>query len=302
MIHSHLSSINQTQRERLFHIDFRLNFLGTVNRYDLESRFGIKEAAATRDITLYKELAPKNLEYDTKAKSYIQREGFKPLFSYSCNQALSALLYGFGDDFVTTNTVFVSAEAPTQLNLPSSDILACITQAIYNKQAIKINYRSLSSGLTQREIVPHALVDNGLCWHVRGFDRHRKRFSDFVINRIDKPSLLSGKLIIETETKVADLQWHRIVELRLAPHPTLQHPETIEHEYGMVNGTLTIQVRAAVAGYVLRRWNVDCSENHALTGAEYHLWLQNRDALNGVENFILTPGYSSEAKGNPGIE
>jgi hypothetical protein len=114
--------------------------------------------------------------------------------------------------------------------------------------------------------------------------------------------LLSGKLIIETETKVADLQWHRIVELRLAPHPTLQHPETIEHEYDMVNGTLTIQVRAAVAGYVLRRWNVDCSENHALTGAEYHLWLQNRDALNGVENFILTPGYSSEAKGNPGIE
>ena len=121
MTHSHLSSINQTQRERLFHIDFRLYFLGTVNRYDLESRFGIKEAAATRDISLYKELAPKNLEYDTKAKSYIQREGFKPLFSYSSNQALSALLYGFGDDFVTTNPVFVSAEAPTQLNLPSNE-------------------------------------------------------------------------------------------------------------------------------------------------------------------------------------
>ncbi len=302
MLHSNLSTVNQTQRERLFHIDFRLYFLGMVNRNDLVSRFGIKEAAATRDISLYKEMAPKNLEYDTKAKTYIQREGFEPLFNFTSYQALAALLYGFGDDFVSTNPGFVPAEAPTQLNLPSCDILAYITRAIHNKQAIKINYRSLSSGLTQRELVPHTLLDNGLRWHVRGFDRQQNKFSDFVINRIDKPSLLNRNLITESETKVADLQWHCIVELRLVPHPALQHPETIEYEYGMVNGTLTIQVRAAVAGYVLRRWNVDCSENHALTGAEYHLWLQNRHVLNGVENFILTPGYSSETKRNSGIE
>ena len=133
MIHSQLSSINQAQRERLFHIDFRLYFLGTINRNDLVSRFGIKEAAATRDISLYKEWAPKNMEYDTKAKTYIQREGFKPLFNYGSNQALSALLYGFGDDFVTSSQTFVSAEAPTQLNLPSCDILACITRAIQSR-------------------------------------------------------------------------------------------------------------------------------------------------------------------------
>ncbi|MDO9049824.1 MAG: hypothetical protein Q7U66_19095 [Methylobacter sp.] len=145
-------------------------------------------------------------------------------------------------------------------------------------------------------------MDNGLRWHVRGFDRHLKKFSDFVINRIDKPSLLTGNLITETETKVADLQWHRMIDLHLIPHPALQHPETIEHEYGMVNGSLTIKVRAAVAGYVLRRWNVDCSENHGLTSAEHHLWLKNNQALNGVENFVLTPGYSSEAKGKSAIE
>ena len=302
MLQSQLSSINQAQRERLFHIDFRLYFLGTINRNDLEARFGIKQAAATRDITLYKELASKNLEYDTKAKTYIQRVGFKPLFNYGGNQALSALLYGFGDDFVTSNQTFVPAEAPTQLNLPSCDILACVTRAIHNKQALKIRYFSLSSGLTQREIVPHALVDNGLRWHVRGFDRQRQKFSDFVINRIDKPGLLAGNLVTDTESKAADFQWHSTVELQLVPHPSLKHPETIEYEYGMVNGLLSIQVRAAVAGYVLRRWNVDCTENHALTGGEYHLWLKNAQALNGVENFILTPGYPSQVKGKSGIE
>lgn len=302
MLQSQLSSINQAQRERLFHIDFRLYFLGTINRNDLEFRFGIKQAAATRDISLYKELAPKNLEYDTKAKTYIQREGFKPVFNFTSNQALSALLHGFGDDFIMSNPAFVPTEAPTQLNLPSSDILACITRAIHNKQAIRINYLSLSSGLSQREIVPHTLVDNGLRWHVRGFDRQRQKFSDFVINRIDKPSLLTGNIIADIESKAADLQWHRIIELKLVPHPTLQHPETVEYEYGMANGLLSIQVRAAVAGDVLRHWNVDCSENHALTGGEYHLWLKNAQALNGVENFILTPDYPSEVKGKSDIE
>lgn len=294
MLPTLLSKINQTQRERLFHIDFRLYFLGTVNRNDLVSRFGIKEAAATRDITLYKELAPKNLEYDTKAKTYIQREGFKPLFNYSANQALTALLHGFGDGFVSSSKTFLAAEAPTQLNLPSCDILAFVTRAIHSQQAIHIHYRSLSSGLTQREIVPHTLVDNGLRWHVRGFDRHRNQFADFVINRIGKPCLLNGSTITDAETKVADLQWHQIVELHLVPHPLLKHPETIAHEYGMVNGELNITVRAAVAGYVLRRWNVDCSENHELKGAEYHLWLQNHQALIGVDNLILAPGYSAQ--------
>jgi hypothetical protein len=302
MILSQLSSINQAQRERLFHIDFRLYFLGTINRNDLECRFGIKQAAATRDITLYKELAPQNLEYDTKAKTYIQRKGFKPLFNLNRNQALSTLLHGYGDDFILNNPSFVPTEAPSQLNLPSSDILACITRAIHNNQAIKIKYLSLSNGLSQREIVPHTLVDNGLRWHVRGFDRQRQKFSDFVINRIDKSSLLVGNIIADTETKAADLQWHCMVELQLVPHPSLQHPETIEFEYGMVNGSLSIHVRAAVAGYVLRRWNVDCTEDHALAGGEYHLWLKDAQALNGVENFILTPGYHPTAEGNSGIE
>ena len=78
-----LEDINQTQKERLFHIDFKVCFLGTIGRNDLVSRFGIKEAAATRDITLYKELAPKNLEYDTKAKIYARTNAFEPLFDYS---------------------------------------------------------------------------------------------------------------------------------------------------------------------------------------------------------------------------
>jgi len=300
-----LEKVSQAQRERLFHIDFKLFFLGSVNRTDLVSRFGIKEAAASRDLSLYKELAYKNIEYDTKAKTYIQREGFTPLFEYSGSQTLAALLHGFGDDFVGTQKSIVTCEAPTQLNYPNIQTLAHITRAIHNSQVLKIKYRSLSSGLSEREIVPFALIDNGLRWHVRGYDRARDRFADFVVNRIEAPQLINEE-IPEVQTKAADNQWNRIVDLHIVPHPRLTHPETIAFEYDMQpvkddldkdrgeDGVmLALQVRAAVAGYVLRRWNVDCSKAHKLDGPENHLWLKNQQTLYGVDNLAIAPGYNT---------
>lgn len=285
-----LDDISQAQQERLFHIDFKLRFLGTVNRNDLVNRFGIKAAAATRDISLYKELAPKNLIYDTKAKAYIEADTFNPLFNHQASQTLAALCYGLGDDHVSVNTPLVSSETPTQLNFPNLDVLAKVTKAIHQSKALNIYYRSLSSGLSQRDIVPFALVDNGLRWHVRAFDRKTKQFKDFVLNRIEKPKLLSSP--IETrETKEEDIQWNRMVEMHIVPHPNLKHPETIEAEYAMIEGVLRVQIRAAVAGYVLRRWNVDCSKKHTLMGPEFQLWLKNTQTLYGVENLAIAPGY-----------
>jgi hypothetical protein len=294
--HSHklLDDMGQSQKERLFHIDFKLRFLGAFNRNDLVTRFGIKAAAATRDISLYKDIAPKNLIYDTKAKTYIVSDNFRPVFEYSGSQALSALCYGLGDDRVVTdneiNNTLITSEAPTHLNTPNIDALAEVTKAIHQKKVLKIDYVSLSSGRTKREIVPFALVDNGLRWHVRAFDRKHQRFTDFVINRISEPKILDVD-VPKSQTKDADIQWNRIVEMHIVPHPSLRHPETIEAEYAMVNRMLKVQVRAAMVGYVLRRWNVDCSEQHHLTGVENHLWLQNRQTLYGVENLVIAPGY-----------
>ena len=289
-IEEQLAAVNQSQRERLFHIDFKLYFLGSVNRTDLVSRFGIKEAAASRDLSLYKEFAPKNIEYDTKAKTYIQREGFSPLFEYTGSQTLAALLHGYADDFVGSQKSIVACEAPTQLNFPNIATLACITRAIHNSQVLKVQYRSLSSGISEREIVPFALVDNGLRWHVRAYDRARNRFADFVVNRIEMPKLIEEE-IPEEQTKSADNQWNRIVDLHIVPHPSLKHPETIAFEYCMTEGKLEIQIRAAAAGYLLRKWNVDCSTGHEINSAETHLWLENPETLYGVSSASLAPGY-----------
>ena len=286
----HLSEISQAQKERLSHIDFRVYFLGEIGRSDLVSRFGIGEAAATRDITLYRDLAPKNLEYDTKLKSYVKSEAFKPLFEYSPPQVLAALSQGFGEDFVGSHKPMIPCETPAELNRPLLPTLAVLTRAIHHKRVVRIQYRSINSGLSSREIAPYVLVDNGLRWHVRAYDRNREAFIDFVITRIADPVITDSEPQ-EHEAREADIQWNRIVEMELVAHPKLPNRETIEMDYGMQDGVLKVNVRAAVAGYVLRRWNVDCTEDHNLKGDEYHLWLRNRQALYGVQNLMLAPGY-----------
>ncbi|MCF6339001.1 MAG: WYL domain-containing protein [Gammaproteobacteria bacterium] len=285
-----LTDISQARQERLSHIDFKAFFFGIVGRIDLVSRFGIKEASATRDIAFYRELAPGNLEYDTKSKAYVIKPGFTSMFEYSPPQVLAALSYGFGKDFVGIHKTVVPCEMPANLNHPKLSVLAVLTRAIHQGKAVRIHYRSIESGPGQCEIVPFVLVDNGLRWHVRAYCRKRQAFTDFVITRISEPKLIKGELQ-EHETREADIQWNRIVEMEIVPHPELPYPETIEADYGMRVGALKINVRAAVAGYVLRRWNVDCTEDHCLKGAEYQLWLRNRAALYGVENLILAPGY-----------
>ena len=294
-----LRNISEAQRERLSHIDFRLRFLGCVGRIDLVSRFGIKQAAASRDIALYRELAPRNLAFDRRSRRYRLTKTFHPLFEYPARQVLTALAHGFGDDFVAPKPPHLPFESPAQLNTPHLDILAVLSRAIHQKKVVEMDYRSLSSGLTTRQIVPFVLVDNGLRGHVRGFDRMRSRFGDFVINRISNPRIIEDSQIEEHEGKDNDIQWNRIVGLEIVPHPRLEHPETIEQEYDMVDGRLRLNVRAAVAGYVLRHWNVDCTKDHSLEGPEYHLWLKNRQALYDVENLVIAPGYQVLEEGNP---
>ena len=65
-------------------------------------------------------------------------------------------------------------------------------------------------------------------------------------------------------------------------------------DYGMQGGVLRMNLRAATAGYILRKWSVDCSPDHSLRGHEYRLWLKDHLAIYGVKNATLAPGYKSQ--------
>lgn len=288
-----LVDISQAQRDRIAHIDFTLLFSGQVTRIDLTERFNIAPAQATKDLALYRELASTNVNYDNTKRAHIKSDQFKPLFEYDPVRTLATLSQGFGDGFLGRTRSSLVCEAPYHLNQPDLLTVAAITEAIHKQYPLEITYVSLSRGETTRELVPHTLVDNGLRWHVRAFDRDQAGFRDFVLTRIKQIVALTDKTIAEHEIAMQDRQWNRFVELRLVPHPKVQHKETIELDYRMKDGALNVELRAANAGYLLRRWNVDCSGDHSLTGAEYHLALANIEALYGINNLSIAPGYQT---------
>ncbi|HGF5379917.1 TPA: WYL domain-containing protein, partial [Escherichia coli] len=188
---------------------------------------------------------------------------------------------GFGDGFLGKVRPPMACEAPFHLNKPKLEVVAAISEAIHKRAVINIEYTSLSSGHGSRQIVPHTLIDNGLRWHVRAFDRKHREFRDFVLTRISEVELLEDKVNDEVETLQWDKQWNRIVELELIPHPKLAHPEAVLIDYAMENNRLRVEIRAAFAGYLLRLWNIDCSKNSKSNGREFHLALKNPEALYG---------------------
>lgn len=288
---STIETLNYAQRERLIFIEFRLYFLGDVGRQDLMQRFGIAPAVATRDFAHYRELFPNNIDFDNKSKSYVIGQAFSPAFQHSSERVLTALSRGFGDGIGGSSDPLLMCELPIVLNQPSTEILAPITRAIHQQKIVSIDYTSHSSGFSTREIAPHALVNDGLRWHVRAYDRKRLDFLDFVITRIPRSQFVEAGQVLPHEQHNADIQWNRIVELDLVPHPNQEHPEIIENDYGMISGVVHLKLRAAVAGYVLRQWIVDCSSAHSMQGKEYRLWLRNHLALYGVSSAKFAPGY-----------
>lgn len=283
------NALSQTQRERLAFLELRAYFIGELSRSDIEARFGIKPAAASRDLSLYREMAPANLDYDNVGRRYRPTASFAPIFKFQCERVLSWLLQGFGDGLEIGLKLATPCEGAGQLVRPDMSLLGTITRAMCAKRPIRISYLSISSGQTRIEIVPLALADNGLRWHVRAYDRSRQRFADFVLTRIVEAQEIEGA-VAERELLMADEQWVRIVYMELVPHPGLKWPKAVEAEYAMSEGVLRIKTRAALAGYLLRRWSIDATSDHSLDPASHHLWLRNTRTLYGVQSAARAPG------------
>lgn len=289
-----LEDINFSQKQRLAYIDFKLMFVGHFSRAEIVSYFEKGLTSATRDISTYKALCSENLAYDTKQKRYYQTPQFKPLFEHDPRKTLIKLSHQITDGLDAVGDVVFPVNAPSQLNIPDIFTVATLVQAVLNNKVVEVEYTSLSSGTHIREIIPHNVVDNGLRWHIRGFDRKSQSFRDFVITRITKAKILNQQPHVG-EGLQDDDQWLRKIPLQLVPHPhNVTFPKAICLDYGMQDGVLSLNVSAALAGYLLRRWNVDCTVDAELMGSEYQLWLRNRQTLFGAENLHIAPGYVPE--------
>lgn len=289
-----LNDLSAAQRQRLAYIEFRVWFFGEVTRKDVLDRFGLATAAGTRDMVLYRDLAPNNVAYEGKVYRY--QPTFTPLFEHQAERVLAMLTAGFGEGEPPSMGESLPHAVPARLNQPPLDILAAVTRAIHGGYPLRLTYHSMKTGAVAREIVPHALVDSGLRWHVRAYDRTKGEFRDLVLTRMENIEPFENQSTVNPvqshELPAADAQWQKEINLDLLPHPAHPHPSSIARDFGMgALGALRVTLRAAVAGYVLRQWQVDCSHDARLRGREFRLWLADTAQLNGVDNAVLAPGF-----------
>jgi hypothetical protein len=94
-----MDDLSFAQRQRLAFIDFKLFFTASMTRSEIVQHFEMVVSAATRDINLYKELAPNNMEYDNVEKRYFITNKFKPLFKHDAKRTLVKLANDISDGF-----------------------------------------------------------------------------------------------------------------------------------------------------------------------------------------------------------
>ena len=261
------------QRQRFQAIEIIAYWEGAINSTHLAAIFESTSQHASREIQEYNKRHPNNLRYCKVKRAYEPSEWFRLFYvdnewqSYQTfiQQNVQAYKHEFwGEEAIdwTPNTLIQCNNLITQK----------ITRAIKLNLVISITYQSFTApkGLC-RLIHPHALVNNGLRWHVRAYDEKRDGYRDFNLNRIIKVELLgsSNKLHLE------DSSWHTKVEMALRPHRdfSLEQQKLILKDYGHTK-PFTLSIRGAMIQYVINHFNIGIFEDKD-TCHEHQLVIDN---------------------------
>ncbi len=275
------------------YIELMAYYTGVIARSDLTRAFGISDAAATKDLKLYGELAPDNLVYQQAVFGFVPTKTFREVFA---DLSPGTVLPMMAENLPVAGGPQVSISGlagsiygitieslPLPERLPDKEILAPLIRAIKQKKKVAAVYQSLTDrdSKQQRIIEPHALINTGLRWHLRAYSEDTYDFRDFVLSRFAKTTLLDTDA--ESSPQYDD-DWSEMVTLKLVPHPKLdeQKQSSLLLDYHATDGVIELEVRRSLIGYTLKNLSVDTTTDHSMNPNANQLVVVNRDE---VEHF-----------------
>lgn len=270
------------QERRLEFIDFRLLWDGRLNRSDLTSFFGISVPQASMDLALYQQMAPQNVVYDKKQKTYITTADFAPMLASADSLSFLNQVRQVEARLLPKEATFLGWYPPAGVVRPPLRsvpvaVLRLVLEAIKSNCVLRVFYQSMNrDNPSYRNIGPHAIVFDGMRWHVRAYCYEHREFRDFVMARI-----LGGEKVDESNVDVEkDDCWKTpvTVVLSTASHLTAGQKRAVALEYGMENDRLSVPTRKALLLYVLRQLPIvtrDANSKHN------QLQVENRDEIQG---------------------
>jgi len=242
-------SLRWSEEARLRAIDAAAFWEGRLNRADLMRRFGISVPQATNDLREYQARAPGNLRYDTRAKAYLTEPGFTPLFGPPAAEAwLSAEEAGAAAAMPVGTT-------PIPARRIDPWLLRRMMVARRDGFALRILYQPMDEPEPSwRWISPAAFGSDGLRWHLRAYNHDAARYEDLLFPRMVEieGQRQAGQLPL-------DVDWERIITVRLRPAGRLSPGQrrVVEADFGMQDGEVGIEVRAALLFLLIRRMRLD---------------------------------------------
>lgn len=248
---------------RLEFIEFRVYWEGGIRRADLTETFGVSVPQASGDLSLYQDLAPGNIVYDSSEKKYVATEQFHSKFcDVSAERYLAYLKDAAGEQLKLADSWMSQIPAAETMPLPTrrlkAEVLKQMVAAVRAQRSLEVSYQSLNKEDREqawRRISPHAFAFDGMRWHVRAFCHRDSKFKDFVLSRCesarneDSPACDSA----------SDRLWHERVEVVLQANPRLKPHQraAIEEDYAMVDHRLTFSVRKALLFYFEKYLRLD---------------------------------------------
>ena len=280
-----VNGIKRASQQRLQYIELMAYYTGVVTRGDVAKAFGISDAAATKDLKFYSQIAPDNLIYKHNVFGFVPSQHFEEIFTDLEPQQVLPMIAAnlpFIGQTVEQNLLYgVSTEQlPLPQRLPGKEIVAQVIRAIKQKTKLSVIYSSLTdrNNSETRIIEPHSLVNTGLRWHIRAYSEEKYDFRDFVLSRVQQAKQLSEKA---ESTPEYDDDWMEQINLQLTPHPKLsdEKRKILMTDYAATNDVIEFTVRRALLAYVLQRLSVDTTEDHSLNPNAYQLIMMNRDEI-----------------------
>lgn len=245
--------------QRLEFIEFRLFWEGSINRADIRECFGVSIPQASKDLTLYQERAPGNMEYDPRTKRYVAAEKFVLRFLQPDPYVYLTQLRSVAEGIVPAHDSWIAELPRTDVALTpkrevSIEVLRRVLDAVREGVSIDVFYQSMNRARPEpiwRRITPHAFGYDGFRWHVRAYCHLELKFKDFLLPRIlevgskDKPGASGDQ----------DWLWNNYFDVIIGPHPDLtdSQKQVVAKDYGIDQGHSTLSIRYAMLFYVLKR-------------------------------------------------
>ena len=145
-----LNEIKWATRQRLQYIELMAYYTGIVTRSDIVRAFAISDAAATKDLKFYNDIAPENLLYKHNVFGFVPTPAFKEVFADLSPAVvlpmIEANLTVAGGPNQDSAIFGIPVDGLTLPNrLPDKAVLAQVTRAIRNHKKLKVSYHSLSN-------------------------------------------------------------------------------------------------------------------------------------------------------------